>query len=725
MEDSQPIRLDLDKLKCKLLKDTANTKTTGSERTVLAALSSRIKDSLRNIPEEKRTEVEALVDTFLQKELDPVFRTIVNTHCALTPEVVEILTKEAIAELPSAFLRELSILSTRIDIFSLEQKIPYQKWFQEITAKETEAFAVLRGIYKRIIFHSRKIFQKEIIKKFKTSELELAFFRETNRSDDVSSAFRVLLKEEETTESMLRKTEAKKEELLARERTLKGLEREGCILGRSLEKARSHFSKDTDRPNVYFYLKEITENNGKCELADKVVLLERYEAPGGNVHSIEEVAEKIKSAEKECSTEEKQRLDAANAIKNQVVSKIRSIFEHVAASVSEDSISEIKKLIVTVEKEMENLQGPEKAEMEEFRDELREYILMMSEHFAYSLNCLSEILDCLDAEYSLEELPDACASEKLADFNESFRKIQERFPNQEIHSGYSKVFQDLIKHPGVGREKEQKICRNQGEAERCLIALRRLEQGETMEGWSTRTAEYEVFAESNPAPDTFDSIEEISLESLKDRITPREIKAMLPNLKMSREIYIYELKDENMANCRRAAFEKVLLETQKKIDFLELKLRFSENLIEETLRKNELLRYSYLKKYKSKCLLHVDRLKEKANADMALLAKEVMREIEETPNNPELNEKVKSMLEETAQKEPHRLLTPRFIVENKHFAEELPRVIVQLDKKIAETLEGSSNGKSKYHLTLQSSILALFFVFMLLSLGLVCSSEFA
>ncbi|KAH9386915.1 uncharacterized protein NEMAJ01_1811, partial [Nematocida major] len=111
----QHINTSLYDLKYHMLIDTVNSKAKDPISTLLEVLSSRIKHSLKDIPEEKLAEIEALVDAFLQERLDPVLTNIAKRHCAVSPEILEILKKEAIAEAPSEFLYGRSALSTEID----------------------------------------------------------------------------------------------------------------------------------------------------------------------------------------------------------------------------------------------------------------------------------------------------------------------------------------------------------------------------------------------------------------------------------------------------------------------------------------------------------------------------------------------------------------------------------------------------------------------------------
>ncbi|KAH9386120.1 uncharacterized protein NEMAJ01_1016 [Nematocida major] len=120
-------------------------------------------------------------------------------------------------------------------------------------------------------------------------------------------------------------------------------------------------------------------------------------------------------------------------------------------------------------------------------------------------------------------------------------------------------------------------------------------------------------------------------------------------------------------------------------------------------------------------------LREELEAGIGPLAFQFVRDFEETPNNPKLVEKVEKMLRRIVEKEPQRFLTPEFIIENEHFLEELPKVVDQLDKRIAEAFGGRSGeragGRRGRISRIQRAIFGGLSVFMLASLGLICTSE--
>ncbi|KAH9386126.1 uncharacterized protein NEMAJ01_1022 [Nematocida major] len=727
MENNQHICMDLDSLKFNVLIDARAPEMADSANPIVSALSSRIKNSLRNIPRKRRAEAEALVDSFLQEKLKPIFSRIVSTHCVVSPKAVEILTKEATAELSSELSQELYILAMKIDAFSANQTNTYQKCDRRLLFVKREAFKSALRIYEAMDFHCREVLKKKTMKKFKNYGLERAVYRDTLKIEKMDTVLRQLSDEKKESSLVLKEIAERKEEMRIRENIS---DLEGAILERVLEKLRAFFSNDKYSPNVYFYLKEITENNGKSIDIEKIDFLRKY-TPNNpkRIFSVGEVAERIKTAENECLKEGRRIYDEVKKMQEETRQLIDDMCEIFASRACLNSLLTIVKMFKRAEKEAENLQGPEKVKMEEFRDELAESIAKVDEIRGCSLASMRELSKYLDLVSLLGKLSDKSVCVEFACFNASFKKILSAFPNGEISSGYKKALQDLINHPEDAVKKEQMLHEHAASAENCLERLREAEKGETAEKCKLRVLEYEDFAEKMVLPDFSGPIESIHPVDLKPTVTPREVKALAATLEMYSKKLAKPRKDDFESDSDSSVLDETLPEIEAMLPVLKERAARVAKLSKNKCRGGECLRYAYLKKYKSETLKKADMLREKFEAELVPLAWEVVRKFEETPNNPELNEKVNKMLEETAQKEPHRLLTPRFIVENKHFAEELPRVIVQLDKKIAETLGGSSGERTRrklhYSLTLQNSIFALFFVFMLLSLGLVCSSEFA
>ncbi|KAH9386916.1 uncharacterized protein NEMAJ01_1812 [Nematocida major] len=782
MNNNRHINLDIDTLKHELQQETATPKAKDS-LAVFAVLSSRIKNSFEDVPEEKRAEVSALVDAFLQENLKNTFSTIINAQCAAIPETIKILTKEVAYEVPLERTRELFNLSREIQIFILQQEIEYRNFSMQTVRKKIKLYNYCKEAQQYTISRCTEILQNKTIEKFDKTKLERALALDTEELKSIDKSLNSFLKTEEEEIAALEKTMMNQYILCAKEIIL---DLEKYALNRIVEKFRAHLSNDRLRPNVYFYLKELTENNGKYIQLDQIEALEKQgmNSPYVCLHRgriSEYLAEKTGLSKIEAMVECVK--EANDSARHSLISGRRH-FKNIITGKS--AIFMVDLLYSAMKMMKEDLQEPEKTEMEEFLKVLVEFSSGLISIRNSSFKELDGIEDTLEIDHTLEKLSDTRVRNKFARFNDDFRKIQEKFPIGEIESGYEKAFYALKTHPRTKHETARQMHRNAMEAEEHLKRLRGVDEGTTRKDCDLRVAEYEKFARETEMPDSGYSgaIENITRESLEDGVTPREVKAMLSNMNMLHDIWTEELEDETKES-ERVELKKSLSETEEKIRILNQKLLSFADLSKEEAQKEECLRYAYLTKYKNECLKHIDVLKKEAEAEMVPLAREVMRKIEEIPNNPELSEKVEQMLEEIIEKEPHRLLTSKFIAENEYFWDEMPKMVDQLDKKIAETLGEASDeavdeavdeaaneaadeaaneavdeavdeaadeavdeaadeaadeavdeaaneavdvrtgGNRKYHLTLQNSILALFFIFMILSLGLVCNSEFA
>ncbi|KAH9386124.1 uncharacterized protein NEMAJ01_1020 [Nematocida major] len=723
MEETQHINIDLDELKHELQTNAAD-----SQDTVLAALSSRIKDSLGNIPEEKRTEVEALVDTFLQKELLPVLSTIVSTHCALTPEVVEILTKEAIAELPSELTHKLYKLSDEMLAFNYKQEFAYESYVYTVLSKKTDLFQLLRNIRRTVVVYCTGILRSKSMKKARTSQFESALSKEKAKLEDLIQALRRASDEKEEIDLSLSVNiiadGITKEKMRIANPTL---DWNAYALQKVAEKVKMHALNSKKNPSTYFLMREVAEEKtGRYISTEDVEAFQTHWIYSNEVCSIQEVAEKIKSAEKECLAEGKKRLDAAKAMKNVVEKMIVDAREYISSVFREGPAPESMKMLEIVEKKAKKLQEPEKTEIKEVRSAAVDLFIQIRSARRSFLEALDEISKGLDMDSLEEALSSLSISKNLADFNESFEKIQAKFPNAEAHFNYRKALQNLIARTNRCTDiyNEHYLA-----TKKQLEFLQEVGRDETPEARDIRVSEYEKFAEENPAPDFSGSIEDISSETLENGATPREIEAMLSSLRVRQGECLAEIADEAKTEAEKLILKVILLEIKRKIRVLEPRLLSLANLSEEQAKNGECIRYAYLTKYKSETFEHMAVFTRTEKAEVVPLASEIVKEIEKIPNNPEFSRQVKEMLDEIIEKEPESLLSPEVIIKNEHFLEKLESVLPQLDKEIVKALGGSSGErtgvKRKYHLTLQNSILALFFVFMLLSLGLVCNSEFS
>ncbi|KAH9386121.1 uncharacterized protein NEMAJ01_1017 [Nematocida major] len=713
MKTRRHISLDHKKMKEWLV--SACREQADTTETLLNAVSSRLKNSLRNISRKRHAEIEALIETSLQERLEPVFRKIVSTHCVISPEDLEILTKEAAAKFPSQFAHKLSSLSTEIDAFTLNQRILYEKYALQAQTVAMRVFGLLKEALELILSQCTKAHRK---KKIKNPGLEPAFFKDSSILQDIST-FSAGRKESSL---MLGGAVEKKGEM----RTRKNIsDLEGPVLEGVLEMIRSGCSNGRSRSSLYFYLKEITENNGKSIDIEKIDFLRKH-TPNNpeRIFSVGEFAERIKTAENECLREGRRLSDRAKEVEEKAREIVYSMREHFEHILTQRLVSEIMQLVSDAEKEAGKLQGPEKTEMEKMAGYLKSLVLRVELFLNSSGNLLNEVSRCFNADYLHMKLSGRAVARKFARFNGAFEKIRDKFPNAETNLGFAAALQNLIDHQNAICEKTEQIHGNAKEAENCLMMLAQLIEGETLEARDLRVSTYEKFADATKFTEFSGSIKDITSNRLEDGVTPREIRVMLSSLKIYEKTYTRQLKAEYMpkTDAERLRLEESLSEIEENVQFLEQKLSLFGDLSEEQAQKEECLRYAYLHTYKSSCLSHMDLLREKLQAEMVLLSLEVMEKIKETPNNPELIEKVKNRLEDALKNEPLSLLTAEFAVENEYFWEELANVVDQLDKEIAEVLKKGSDEGTRSWVALQSSIFGLFFVFMLLSLGLMYNS---
>ncbi|KAH9386118.1 uncharacterized protein NEMAJ01_1014 [Nematocida major] len=713
------ICLNIGRLKKRLLEDTANIKTTDSASLVLKALSSRIKTSLENIPEEKRTKIEAIVDTFLQEFLTRILAKIANNHCIVSPETLDILTKEAIAEVPSELLHGFPTLSTLEGYDTFKQRVVYENFFMHALNKKIELYKYYKKVQQYIIACSTAMLQRKEMDTARKCSVEPLLCQDSNKLKRITATLNDLLKEEEF-RTALGKT-MKKEKMCTDESILN---MEKYTLDRIVEKFKAYFCSGEYSRSLCFGLKKLTENNGKYA--------------SGQAHFIQgfEVHNKDVFSDDKISAEEKERIYGEMCIVGfyeSVSGLIRVVidreFGEFLTLIGLSSACAIIETCQEVDSHIQTLQEPEKSEMERYLKDLegfRKHIQAVHNTFFANLYRIHDFFQMVD---SPSNTVSGWGRETFAFFNVNFKKTVDRFPNVETNSGFGKAFHALMSHADAKNKRARQMHRNAMKAEECLARMNELDEGTSREDRDRRVDEYKKFARENPVPGFSGSIEGIPPESLEYGVTPREIKAMLSAMKISLGVYTEQLKDGSTTESEKVELKKSLSETEEKIRVLEEKLFSFADLSEEEAQREDCLRYAYLMNYKIECLKHIDVLKKEAEAELVPLAKEVMREIEEIPNTPKFNKKVEKMLETILKKEPHRLLTPEFIIKNEYFLKELPEVMAQLNKEIAEVLKETpgeeAGGKQKHQLTLQASIFILFAIFVLLSVGLVCNSEAA
>ncbi|KAH9386119.1 uncharacterized protein NEMAJ01_1015 [Nematocida major] len=598
MEKNRHIALDNSKIKCNLLLDAANTKTTDSKDTVLKALSSRIKDSLRNIPEEKRAEVEASVDTFLQERLESTFNTIIGAHSTICSDMVKIFTKEAAAELPSEFSHELSILSTEIDVFILQQEILYEKYVQKALTARIGAEALLKDAHGVILSCCEKVLQSKEIKKFRKSRLELALSKDRDKLEKLTATLDALLKKKEEGRITLEKTVEKKEKMCSRKDaldTFSSFTVERMIFERVFEKIQRFFSKEAHSPSAYASLRKIMEERRKFLFSDLVGILQEH-TPNNPKVSATEVSEKIKATEQEHLSGGNGRSASAKTLEKEAKRAMEDAYEHFAGIELADSVFEVACLIEDAEKEVKKLHGPEKTGMKNFIGNLQEFVSRVKVLQKSSFGTLHKIIDEFSADFSLQKLLGKSECAELALFNDSLEKILAKFPNEEINSGFDKSFLRLVNFFGAKSEAATRVHDNAMEAENCLVTLCGIKRGETLRDRNHRILTYEKFAKKTALPDFSGSIEGISLESLEDGISPHEVEHILSELRMDMDLYAKEL-EEAKSDSERQHLEEHLSKVKEMLPLLSQKLRSFKGLSKEKVLKIECFRYAYLMKY--------------------------------------------------------------------------------------------------------------------------------
>ncbi|KAH9386128.1 uncharacterized protein NEMAJ01_1024 [Nematocida major] len=719
MENNQQFNLCIHKLKHELLRKIANLESTDSENTVLKELSSRIKESLTNIPEEKRTEIEALVDTFLQKELDPVFCTIAKKHGEAGLESLEILTKEAMAEIPSDLTQKLSSLNAKVDTFILERKIEYEKCILRIISADVPMLELLKENYGTLASYCTEILCKEEMKSFNTAKIRDALRNVIVRLNDVDATL-CNFKQKMKSSKIAIKRAVKDQELCTGKKVLDpyGYAPEKVV--KMIQNTFSDFLGLTS--SVYFILKELMEGRRKC-IPTSQMLLEMYAVNRMRVFSVEEMAEKLESAEKDCLRMGEEMCEDIREMEKKTVELMQSVDSYFKNRPVCESISALVELSGKVEGAIEKMQGPEKTEMEKFRVDLKAFLNWTEVLWNDSVLQLSGILKKFAPGNLFTKQLDARVRNEFALFRDEFEKIQAEFPNGEIKSGYENAFHALINYPRAKRERTGRVHDNAMMVDECLAFLRKIDEGESVEARDLRVAEYENFARKKTEPKLSGSVENITRESLEDGITQREAKAMLSSLNGLRGMCTEELEDEARTEYERVELKKFLQEIEERIRALEEKLLSFGELSKETLRENELRRYACLLEYKGETLDHELAFVREAEDEMVPLAKEVMREIEKTPNNPEVSENAKKMLEKILDENPTSLLTPGFILRNGHFWMKFSKVIFQLNKKIVETLEKTSEESRRTQAAIQMFIFGFLFLVMPLSLGLAYKSS--
>ncbi|KAH9386131.1 uncharacterized protein NEMAJ01_1027 [Nematocida major] len=681
MENTQHINIDLDELKHEVLKGTKEIPSTlSSTDEVLKALSFRINIALKNIPAERRAEVEALVRTFLQETLKPVFNTIISAHCVITPEMLDILTREVMAETSSEFSQELSILNVEIDTFVVNHEIACIKSSQGILAAIIESYTRLKDLYEMLISHSEKVLQAKTMEKFSRSGLELALLSNMTKLQNTSIALQGYSEKEKKAQAMLRKAEEEKKTVRTASSALK-LER--YRLERAFAKVKSVLSCEENGHNVYFSLKNLMEeSSGESIPTQGVENLQSHTVNGGNNSYALDMNKKLHTCRDACDV-------AAEALESEARKIVQDVRVEFESAFSQGSIPGAMKLIEEVEREMKNLQEPEKTEMKKFRNDLREFTSEAEAHVQPSLVRLRELDQCINESCSLKKSSDAYASVKTPFFNVGLVRVQGKFLDPRKKTEYEKELQSLLDLANSKCKTINGIRQNMHAMDRCFQVMIRRNAGETEEDWRIRIAEYEKFAEKNTLPDFSGSIEELLSDNMDYAITLREVKIVLLSTNEAKARYIKELEATPSHTFMEFWLKSRIAETDEKIQGIEQKLSELRGLSEEQHRENECHRYTYLYKHISACLKHMGTLKEKVRAEMASLALGIMKRIEETPNNPELSEKVRNMLEEILRTEPQRLLTADFIVQNEHFLKEMPKVAEQLDREIVEALKKS------------------------------------
>ncbi|KAH9386115.1 uncharacterized protein NEMAJ01_1011 [Nematocida major] len=714
MKKIQHIGIKSKQLRHLLFLDAVESEAKGPTNTVLNAISPHIKNSLNDIPEEKRSEVNAEVDTFLQKNLKPIFSTIAKKYCVVSPKLVEIFTKEATAEVPSELAHGIPVIRTKIiEPYGLRQEVTYEDFSTQSLKKNIELTKAYRETQRLAIFHSAKAIQSKGITKFNKTQLKTYLSEDKNNLTRLNSVLNDLLKEKE-------EKEEKEKEKCAEENSL---DLKKYTLDRIIEKAKGYYSSDEFNQSLYFALKEIVKENGKNITTPKLQFMLAYK----NSPS----AERVEAAEKNCVYRKMSLVEFYENVHGPLGDVIDDFYANFRSIISLDAGSKLTHMQWKARSDIkEDFEESEKAEIEEFLDAMEEFDDKMNIIVYTFFANLYRIHDGFRMADSPSNMLSAWSREEFEFFTKDFKKMMVRFPTIETNSGFGKAFHALMSCAYKKNERARQLHRNAMRAEECLALLRTSEAaGKAGEDYEFRICEYEKFAEENPVPEFSGSIEDIPSEVLEDGVTPREIQTTILSLKMFHDMYTEQLKDEAKTDSERVELKKSLSETEEKIRVLEERIRSFADLSEEEAKKEECLRYAYLMKYKIECLKHIDVLKKEAEAEMVPLAKKVMKEIEETPNSPEFNREAKKMLVKVLKNEPHRLMTPRFFVRNKHFAEELPKLLARLDEKIVKTLGGSSSrgtdeGSSRRAI-LRNTFIGAFLITVLGSLKAIFNSKTA
>ncbi|KAH9386127.1 uncharacterized protein NEMAJ01_1023 [Nematocida major] len=456
MEYKQHINLDLNSLKRDLLNDAANSKIENSTEIILNELSFRTKETLRAVYEGSPAEAKALIDSFLQENLNRIFSTIISTHCVVSPEAVEILTKEATAELSSELSRELYILSEEIDAFIANQKVLYLKNARRLLAIQVELFTLLKEAFERSCSCAQEIFKNKIMKKyFKQCDLEHSFYMDEQRLGNMGYILEKRIVEEQENDLALKEAEEKKKEFHARGNPI---EMERYVLKRVFEKMRARCSSDKYRSNVYYCLKKTMENNGNIISPEETDFLRVYNPNNPkNLFSVGELAKKVKLAEEVCLSEGNELHYNAKQMEESADSLISGMHGQFKKDVWPYSVSSSAELVRTAEEMTKKMQGSEKTEMEEFVRELKRINAQLESLHSSSKGPMCAVSKKLSSGSLLEKLSAESVSAEFEGFTASLKKIQEKFPNGETKSGYKKALQDLISHTEAAREREEAI----------------------------------------------------------------------------------------------------------------------------------------------------------------------------------------------------------------------------------------------------------------------------
>ncbi|KAH9386132.1 uncharacterized protein NEMAJ01_1028 [Nematocida major] len=583
---------------CKRVPETKNPTSM-----VLKVLSSCIKETLRDIPEEKRAEIEVLVDTFLPEALENTFRTIVKKHCVISPEAVEFLAKEASKD---AVIRrvsqELSSLARKIDAFILNQKIAYEKYIDQAIAENVQILQSVQSMCNKAGFIVPELLYFEAAKKFNTqplkeaAEVQKKFFRET------TARITQLLEEKKIAEKALRSYRKALEENEEEERRLSqdyaGSDVEKYALEKAFDKFRAYCSHGDNTPNNPALKSGGTDS--EC------------------VRSIQEVAGKLsEKKQEEFLGDARAYAEKCERVKKGAQDALDEAISYFHDGVDSGIFKCLEILIDNIDDAIKNLQEPETMGMRELQYELIDVLFMLQRQMLTRFHALQGKL--MDSYLSMPfgSAAGKSARSKFAYFTCLFDKILEIFPNEEIKPG----------------------------------------------------------TDNNP-------------------------------------------------NSLSPVFKKIVSESKERMQALERELAsFDENTSEKSLEEKARFYYACLMEFRKENSRLLGLIKEKIEASMAPGPLKVTKNFEEIPNNPEIIEKAKKMLEETLQKDPQGLLSSKFIVQNKHFLAELPKVAKQLDKRVAEALgerlyNGARRGRQT---TLRHSLFGAFSIFIILSWGLMYS----